>query len=169
MVNGKPGSEKFYGKYRGIVTDNRDPNCLGRIRARVRTVLEGKELGWAFPCVPYAGQNVGILFIPPVGSDVWIEFEAGDITKPIFAGCFWNSYPVPNLNNDSDIKIIKTEHFTMTVNDKKGEKKIEIKTEKNDQKVVIKPDEIELFHDGCSVKLTSREVSINGKNLKVKK
>ena len=56
----------------------------------------------------------------------------------------------------------------LTINDKPGENKIEIKTLK-DQKIVIKPDGIELYHDGCSVRLTSREVFINGNNLMVKK
>ena len=113
MANVNTGSKKFYGKYRGKVTDNRDPKNLGRIRAKVPSVLEDKELGWALPCVPYAGKNVGMLFIPPIDSNVWIEFEDGDIRKPICSGCFWGSSDVPNLNNDPDIKIIKTEHATI--------------------------------------------------------
>ena len=167
MVNVNAGSKRFYGKYRGTVTDNMDTKDLGRIRAKVPSVLEDEELGWAMPCVPYAGKNVGMLFIPPIGSNVWIEFEDGDISKPIFSGCFWGAYDVPDLNSDPDIKIIKTEHATLTINDKSGENKIEIKTLK-DQKIVIKPDGIELFHDGCSIRLTSREVFINGRNLKLR-
>ena len=170
MVNGNTttGSKKFYGKYQGVVTDNRDPKFLGRIRAKVPSVLGDEELGWALPCVPYAGKNVGMLFIPPVDSDVWIEFQDGDIKKPICSGCFWSHFGLPGLNTDPDIKIIKTEHATITINDKSGENKIEIKTLK-DQKIVMKPDSTEIYHDGCSVKLTSREVSINGTNLQVKK
>lgn len=169
MANVNTGSKKFYGKYRGIVTDNRDPKFLGRIRARVPSVLGEEEIGWALPCVPYAGKTVGMLFIPSKDSDVWIEFEDGDIRKPIFSGCFWGSSVVPKLNNDPDIKIIQTEHATMIINDKSGENKIEIKTLLKNQKIVIKPDSIELYHDGCSVRLTSREVFINGENLKVLK
>jgi hypothetical protein len=56
----------------------------------------------------------------------------------------------------------------LTINDKPGKNKIEIKSQKG-QTIVIKSDEIELSQDGCSVRLTSREVFINGENLKVLK
>jgi len=161
--------DKFYGKYRGKVTDNNDPDRLGRIRAKVHLILEDRVIGWAMPCVPYAGKNVGILFIPPIDSNVWIEFEQGDVEKPIFSGCYWDSNQVPDKNNDPNIKIIKTEHATLTINDNKGkEERIEIKTLK-DQKLVIEPNSIEMFHHGCSIKITSKEVFINGSNLQVLK
>lgn len=74
----------FYGKYRGIVTDARDPEMRGRIRASVPGVFGEKETGWSLPCVPFAGKGVphgsgvGFLALPPVGAEVWIEFEGGD-------------------------------------------------------------------------------------------
>ena len=45
----------FFGKYRGIVTDNDDPKNLGRLKARVPEILQDVETGWALPCAPYAG------------------------------------------------------------------------------------------------------------------
>ena len=47
------------------------------------------------PCVPYAGPNVGIAFLPEVGSGVWIEFEGGDVSYPIWVGCYWRDGEVP--------------------------------------------------------------------------
>ena len=77
---------RFFGKYRGVVTDNDDPEQLGRIRARVPEVLAGVESPWALPCVPYAGPNQGQYMIPPVDAGVWIEFEGGHPSRPIWAG-----------------------------------------------------------------------------------
>lgn len=77
---------RFFGKYRGTVTDNQDPLMTGRIRAHVPEVTGEADSGWALPCVPY-----GILSIPPVGADVWIEFEQGDPGRPICSGTLWNS------------------------------------------------------------------------------
>jgi uncharacterized protein involved in type VI secretion and phage assembly len=83
---------RFYGKYRGFVVDNADPQHLGRLKVRVPSVL-GDEVvtGWAAPCVPYGGDaNQGFLFIPEVDAGVWVEFEEGDLEFPIWTGAFWS-------------------------------------------------------------------------------
>ena len=82
----------FYGMYRGKVTDNEDPLIRGRIRAQVPAISD-KPLTWAEPCTPYAGPKVGWYAIPPVGANVWIEFERGDSDYPIWSGCFWGCAP----------------------------------------------------------------------------
>jgi uncharacterized protein involved in type VI secretion and phage assembly len=92
----RPGGwqvDRFYGKYEGVVTDAADPKKIGRIRARVPAVL-GEEVvsGWALPCVPAGGgKERGMLFLPQVGDTVWIEFAAGDVSRPIWAGTFWGA------------------------------------------------------------------------------
>ncbi|HEY33074.1 MAG TPA: hypothetical protein G4O10_08220 [Dehalococcoidia bacterium] len=80
---------RFYGKYRGVVTDVDGPEDMGRIRANVPEVLEDVESPWALPCVPYSGNGVGVYGIPPVGAGVWIEFEAGDPAQAIWTSCWW--------------------------------------------------------------------------------
>ena len=83
---------RFYGKYRGFVVDNADPEKLGRLKLRVPSVL-GDEVvtGWAMPCVPYGGEaNQGMLFIPEREAGVWVEFEEGDLEFPIWVGSFWS-------------------------------------------------------------------------------
>ncbi len=76
----------FHGKYRGRVVDNNDPLKLGRILALVPGV-DGMATNWALPCAPCADPQV--LYLPPIGALVWIEFEAGDANLPIWSGCFW--------------------------------------------------------------------------------
>ena len=68
---------RFYGKYRGIVREV-DADTL-RIKAMVPAVLGETVSGWAMPCVPYAGDQVGFFLVPDVGAGVWIEFEGGDV------------------------------------------------------------------------------------------
>ena len=70
-------SKNYYGKYRGVVVNNVDPLRIGRIMAKVPDITD--EMPWALPCFPIGGINMGFFSIPPIGSNVWIEFEKGDI------------------------------------------------------------------------------------------
>ena len=65
-----------YGKYRGKVVETVDPLQLGRIIALVPAISEN-PLSWALPATPYAGRCVGFFALPPLGANVWIEFEGG--------------------------------------------------------------------------------------------
>ena len=84
--------DPVYGKYRGTVVDNADPENLGRLRLKVPDLL-GNEVvtGWAMPCLPYGGfANQGFLFVPEVEAGIWVEFEKGDTDYPIWTGTFWS-------------------------------------------------------------------------------
>lgn len=95
-------SNRFYGKYEGYVTDVNDPLEIGRIRARVPEIFGVEtESGWALPCAPFGGgKDRGMLFLPEVGDTVWIEFAAGDISRPIWAGGFWGAPESAGQQND---------------------------------------------------------------------
>jgi Type VI secretion system/phage-baseplate injector OB domain len=92
-------ADRFYAKYRGLVVNNTDPLNLGRLQAMVPEVLGEIPSGWALPCTPYAGTGAGLYTIPPIGAGVWIEFEAGDVSRPIWAGAWWATAEVPMDEN----------------------------------------------------------------------
>jgi hypothetical protein len=88
-------TDRFYGKYRGLVAINVDPMNIGRLKAIVPEVLGEIPSSWALPAAPYAGAGSGFFAIPPVGAGVWIEFEAGDVSRPIWTGAWWGSGELP--------------------------------------------------------------------------
>ncbi|TMQ06589.1 MAG: baseplate assembly protein [Deltaproteobacteria bacterium] len=113
-----------YGKYRGVVTDNDDAGThRGRLKVKVPSVLGDLEV-WAEPCVPYAGDGVGFFAMPPVDAGVWVEFEGGDISYPIWVGCYWRDDEPPN-GGDPDVKVLQTDAITMTFDDGSEEARIE--------------------------------------------
>ena len=115
---------KFFGKYRGLVTDNRDPLLRGRLKVQVPQVLGDAEI-WALPCVPYAGKDVGFFAMPKNSTVVWVEFEAGDPSFPIWTGCLWALGDIAAADAAPDIKFLKTEKFTLRIDDAAGEITIE--------------------------------------------
>jgi uncharacterized protein involved in type VI secretion and phage assembly len=78
----------FFGKYRGTVTDNKDLQFQGRVKVKVPYAMGDVE-DWAMPCVPYAAMQAGVFIVPPVGANVWVEFEGGDVDHPIWVGGFY--------------------------------------------------------------------------------
>lgn len=100
---------RYYGKYRGHVTDNADPNNLGRVRASVPRVLGDLEnTGWALPAFPYGGAaEQGFFALPEVGAGVWIEFEGGDLSYPIWTGTWYTADSVPEQATAGK-KVLKT-------------------------------------------------------------
>jgi uncharacterized protein involved in type VI secretion and phage assembly len=84
-------AKQYFGKYRGIVVDNADPLKRARIKVQVPTVSGTYPTTWCEPCLPLAGNQVSAFFVPQKGAGVWIEFEEGDIDRPIWTGCFWGS------------------------------------------------------------------------------
>src|SRR4051812_21838111 len=99
---------RHYGKYRGEVTDNNDPDSLGRLRARVPRLLGDKETGWALPAFPYGGASEqGFFAMPDVGAGVWIEFEEGNLSYPIWSGTWYSSGTIPESAQFAQ-KVLKT-------------------------------------------------------------
>jgi hypothetical protein len=88
------GNGKYYGKYRGTVINNIDPNGVGRLLVEVPDVLGLVPSSWAVPCTPLAGPSgppMGVYMVPPIGAGVWVEFEQGDPNYPVWVGCRWGA------------------------------------------------------------------------------
>jgi uncharacterized protein involved in type VI secretion and phage assembly len=147
---------RFFGKYRGKVVENRDPTARGRLQVVVPAVM-GEEPVWALPCVPYAGAGVGFFALPEAGTGVWVEFEAGDPSYPIWTGCFWGDGDIPAADAEPTIKFWRTEKLTLRIDDSVGELVIE-----NDSGSVIRltPTEISQESQQINNKAGGKETAL---------
>ena len=80
---------RFYGIYRATVFSNVDPEFRGRISAIVPDVTGVVPSTWATPCVPAAGKGSGTFVVPEIGAGVWIQYEGGDMARPVWVGGYW--------------------------------------------------------------------------------
>ncbi len=158
----------FYGKYRGIVTDNQDPLMMGRIRATVPDVMGDLESGWAMPCAPFGGINTGFFAVPAEGAGVWMEFEHGDPDYPIWSGCWWTEADMPPTLTLGEKKVmIMTKGGHSILFDDSPGGGITLKTQEG-QKIIMKSTGIEITNGkGASIKLEGNKVSINETALEV--
>jgi hypothetical protein len=155
---GGSSGHRLYGKYRGTVTDNLDPLRIGRVRVRVPEVTGGADLGWAMPCVP-----AGFFSVPPIGAEVWIEFEQGNPDYPICSGSLWNSaagMPAPLPGQPDRTVLIQTEGgHQIVLDDTPGAAAITFRTAFG-QQIVLSRTGIEIDDGmGGSVRLTARPAS----------
>jgi hypothetical protein len=162
---------RFYGKYRGKVANNVDPMLRGRVQVTVPAVLGDGRMSWAEPCVPYAGSGVGLFTVPPVGANVWVEFEAGDPERPILAGCFWGAGEAPASPAVPEVKMWKTDAISVTLSDLPGAGGLTIEVGSPavavPMKITFTSSGIELSTGSSSIKLSAASVSVNNGALEV--
>jgi hypothetical protein len=111
---------RYFGRYRGQVTDNSDPDNLGRVKAKVPKVLGDEETGWALPAFIYGGAaGQGFFAVPDIGAGVWIEFEGGDLSYPLWTGTWYTSGAIPESAQPGK-KVLKTKSGHKIVLDDDG-------------------------------------------------
>ena len=161
-------SSKRYGKYLGIVKNTADPLRRGRLKVQVPQVLGETEI-WALPCVPYAGKDVGFLFLPKKETSVWIEFEAGDPSHPIWTGCLWALGDIDAADapsEDSDIKFLKTEKFMVHIDDKEGKVTIAIRNQQGSS-IVLDANQITNESNTITHKTSSKKTELTASSFSV--
>ncbi len=155
---------RLFGKYRGLVSDVSDPDGMCRIRATVPAVYGEQDSPWAMPSVPFAGPRHGLVLLPEVGDGVWIEFEGGDISRPIWSGCWWASGQRPSPEGEK-IRLLATSAGHQVVVDEDAD---EIRlVHPGGAEVKLSSSEILLSLGGCELKITSTEIDLNRGMVKV--
>jgi hypothetical protein len=86
MISDSSGNKRFFGVYRGTVTDSKDPSNKRRITAQVPQIFGSESTDWAWP----ADSSTTFISPPKVGQGVWIMFEGGDPSFPMWIGTFGN-------------------------------------------------------------------------------
>ncbi|MGE0397129.1 MAG: phage baseplate assembly protein V [Kofleriaceae bacterium] len=152
------------GKHRGKVTRVGTGENLGRIKAVIPTLFGEEETVWAEPVVPFAGKQHGMLFLPEVGDGVWMEFEGGNTSRPIWTGFFWGAKQMPPGVSEK-VRAIATSHgHRVVIDDDKDELRLE---HGNGPKLVLGKDSITLTVGSKKLVLDTRGLTVNDGALEV--
>lgn len=92
-------TRRVYGVICGVVSNNRDPEGLGRIKVNLACFADNAETDWAKMTSFMAGAGRGAVFLPEVGDEVLVAFEHGDIDRPYVIGALWNTKDKPPEDN----------------------------------------------------------------------
>jgi uncharacterized protein involved in type VI secretion and phage assembly len=112
----------------GIVTDNKDPSKLGRVKLKIPILSEQDTTFWCPIIMLGAGKNRGWFFIPEKDDEVLVMFEHGDLNRPLVVGALWNGKDKPADKNPggNPRRVLKSrEGSKITFDDDKGQLIIE--------------------------------------------
>ena len=88
---GGAGAGRIDGVTIALVTDNKDPMDLGRVKIKLPWLADLYESDWARVVSPGAGNKTGLVFLPDVDDEVLVAFEHGDIRRPYVLGGLWST------------------------------------------------------------------------------
>ena len=135
----EPGPARIHGVVVGIVTNNQDPDGMGRIKVRLPSFGNADESNWARIAAPMAGKDRGVYFLPQIEDEVLVAFEHGNPRFPLILGALWNGQDSPPAKNN-DVCVIKSRSgHVIRLTDKDGAEKIEIIDQSGKNSLVFDP------------------------------
>lgn len=130
----------------GVVTNNKDPDELGRVRVKFPWLSDDDESAWARVVSPMAGGGRGLFYLPEVDDEVLVGFEHGDIHRPFIIGALWNGKDKPPIKASQAVggdgkvnkRVLKSRSgHTITLDDTAGGEEITIVDKTGSNKIVF--------------------------------
>lgn len=174
--------DRFYGVTVGVVTNNQDPDKLGRIKVKFPWLSDKDESYWARIVAPMAGKERGMYFLPEVDDEVLVAFEHGQVEFPYILGALWNGKDKPPGTNDdgkNNQRLIKSRSGhtivlddteskeTIIIRDKTGKNEIVIDSSRNAITIKSEQDLTIEAKSKMSLKSPNGDLSIECQNLKI--
>ena len=166
---------RFYGVAFAIVTNNKDPDGIGRVKVKLPWMDDQTESDWARVVAPMAGKDRGFYFLPEVDDEVLVAFEHGSPDRPYVLGALWNGKDKPpetNADGKNHVRVIKSRSgHVIRLTDKDGEEKIEIidKSAKNSIVISTKDNTITISADAdVAIQAGKGKLKLSGNGIEIK-
>jgi len=167
-------ASRIYGVVVGIVTNNEDPEGLGRVKVKFPWLSDEDESDWARIATLMAGNARGTYFLPEVEDEVLVAFERGDVRLPYVIGSLWNGKDLPPASNEdgnNNLRVIQSRSgHVIRLNDEEGAETIEIidKTENNSIVIDTANNSIAITTDGdITLSASQGKIQLEAQNIEI--
>jgi len=157
-----------------IVTNNKDPDGLGRVKVKLPWLDDGFESDWARVVTAMAGAGRGLYWLPEVNDEVLVAFEHGRLDSLYVLGGLWNGKDKPpegNQDGKNNVRALKSRSgHVIRLTDTDGEEKIEIidKTGANSIVVSAKDKTITITADAdVTIKSSNGKLKLSGNGVEI--
>jgi len=165
---------RFTGVAMAIVTNNKDPDGLGRVKVKLPWLDEGFESDWTRVVTAMAGAGRGLYCLPEVNDEVLVAFEHGRLDSLYVLGGLWNGKDKPPENNQdgkNNVRALKSRSgHVIRLTDADGDEKIEIidKTGKNSIVVSAKDKTITITADAdVTIRSSNGKLKLSGNGVEI--
>jgi uncharacterized protein involved in type VI secretion and phage assembly len=166
--------DRFYGVVVGVVTNNRDPDGMHRVKVRLPWLNLDDESHWARVVSPMAGNGRGSYFLPEADDEVLVAFEHGSVEHPYVIGSLWNGKDTPpesNADGRNDHRSITSRSgHVLRLSDQDGAESIEIIDKTGSNRIVVKSadNSISIESQGdIAIKSSTGKVTIQGMGIEL--
>ena len=154
----------------GIVADNRDPECLGRVRVQLDLLSPGCVSPWYQMSGRWTGGGHGFWTLPDIGTQVLVAFPAGDKSHGIVLGCLYDEKHLPpeiSPEKKADSMLYQTRNHRIEITDDAGKEGISIESAAGKMRCVLdKKNGIQIANELGDIKINCRKLKIaSGKNV----
>ena len=150
----------------GVVADNKDPLCLGRVRVACDMIAPGAVTGWIHVLSQGAGKNCGWWLLPDIGTQVILAFLWNSIDHPIVIGSIYDLKhrpPKHSTENPADSIVWQTKNHRLEIIDEEGKESFILSTKKGQMRIVLSKDKgIELVNELGDIRIKCRKLKIEG-------
>lgn len=146
MERGIESLGRFYSIYRGMVVDNNDPNHMNSLQVAIPEI-QGGIIIWALPFGQHGGLKTGFKYLAPeIGDTVYIMFEYGNPSKPLWTYHGFGLEQIPEeLDDPNKMGIITPNGNLVILDETSGE--LNIFTKGN---ITIKSNKVIQFQEGAN-------------------
>lgn len=154
----------------GTVTDNRDPECLGRVRVQLDLAAPGCVSPWYQMGGRWTGGGQGLWSLPDIGTQVLVAFPDGDKSHGIVLGCLYDEKHLPpetSPEKKADSILYQTRNHRIEITDDAGKEEISIESAAGKMRCVLdKKNGIQITNELGDIKINCRKLKIaSGKNV----
>jgi phage baseplate assembly protein V len=174
LMTPSDGTGRFLGVAIAVVTNNKDPDGLGRVKVKLPWISEQIESDWSRVVTPMAGAGRGLYCLPEVDDEVLVGFEHGRPDKLYVLGGLWNGRDKPpesNADGKNDLRTIRSRSgHVIRLTDKAGDEKIEIidRTAKNSIVISAKDNTITITGDAdVTVQSSNGKLKLGGREVEI--
>jgi phage baseplate assembly protein gpV len=152
----------------GMVVDNHDPECLGRLRVTSDIIGPGAVTEW-IPCLALgATMSTGFWQLPDIGTQVLIVFEGATLNRPVVLGCIYDLNHLPpkgSAKKAADSSVYQTKNHRFEIIDEGGNESVIIYTAKGKIRYHMTKDGIDIINELGDIQIKCRKLNIEGKEI----